>query len=96
MNEAITVSIITGIAAILVAWFSSRNKATQASVDALRAELRECKERNERERESERAIREEIALKLKEALDEKNRLFDENLKLMQKILLETQPKMKRK
>ena len=96
MNEAITVSIITGIAAILVAWLSSRNKATQASVDALRAELRECKERNERERESERAIREEIALKLKEALDEKNRLFDENLKLMQKILLETQPKMKRK
>ena len=91
MNEAITVSIITGIAAILVAWLSSRNKATQASVDALREELHECN-----------AIREEIALKLKEALEEKNRileeknrLFDEKLTLMQKILLDTQPKVKK-
>lgn len=102
MNEAITVSIITGIAAILVAWLSSRNKATQASVDALREELHECKENNKRERESERVIREEIALKLKEALEEKNRileeknrLFDEKLTLMQKILLDTQPKVKK-
>jgi len=94
MNEAIVVSLITGMAAILVAWLTSRNKATQASVDALRAELKACKENNERDREAERKIRDDFAVKLKEALEEKNRLFDENLKLMQKILLDTQPKMK--
>lgn len=87
MNEAIVVSLITGMAAILVAWLTSRNKATQASVDVLRAELKACKENNERDRE-------DFAAKLKEALEEKNRLFDENLKLMQKILLDTHPKIK--
>ena len=76
--------------------------ATPEGMDALREELHECKENNKRERESELAIREEIALKLKEALEEKNRileeknrLFDEKLTLMQKILLDTQPKVKK-
>lgn len=99
MNEAIVVSLITGVTAIFIAWLSGRDKATQESVDALRQELRECKENNEREREAERAISKDIALKLKEALEEKNRileeknrLFDEKLALMQKILLDTKPK----
>jgi len=93
---SLIISLITGITAVTVAVLTSRNKATQSSVDALRAELRECKETNDRDREAERVIRDDIVRQLKEALEEKNRLFDQNLKLMQKLLLlDTNPNIKK-
>lgn len=103
LSESVVISVISGFVTLLVALIATRNKATQASVDALRRELAECKERNDRENNDRRRENEELTRLLKAAieekerlLNEKNRLLDENLSLMKKyIQRDTNPKIRK-
>ena len=104
MSESVVISVISGFVTLLVALIATRNKATQASVDALRRELAECKERNDMEHNDRRRENEELTRLLKAAIEEKerllaekNRLLDENLALMKKYFQrgDTNPKMRK-
>ena len=90
LPDSITVSLVVSIGTIVVAYITTRNKASKADVENLRSELRECKEQNSIERN-------DLAIKLKAALDEKNNLLNENWLLMRKLILrDTAPKIEPK
>ena len=87
--DNVILSLITGAAAILVAWITTRNKVSRADFEALRNDLEKCKRQNADERN-------ELALQLKAALDEKNNLLNENWLLMRKLILrDTDPKIRK-
>ena len=79
---AIVIALLAALGTIASAYLTSHNNATKESVSDLRAELEQCK----------KSFREEL-LRLNSQLTssqaENHRLFDENLKLMKKILIDT-------